>query len=397
MNGKRILIGVTGGIAAYKICTLVRLLKKEGAEVKCVLTPSAKDFVSPLTLSTLSAYPCYINFWNKENGEWNSHVELGLWADLMLIAPLTANTLAKLANGYCDNLLTACYLSCKAPVIVSPAMDLDMYEHKTTKKNIDKLIDNGVKVIESEYGELASGLIGHGRLPEPESLLKEVQSFFKNSNRFIGKKVLITAGPSYEKIDPVRFIGNRSSGKMGFQIAAALLNQGAEVVLLAGPNKEHLSHKNLKIITFESTEDLLKSVQLYWHQMDIGIFSAAVADYKVKETYAQKVKKSSEEWTITLIKNPDTLAWAGEHKKETQFLVGFALETENEIENAQKKLHKKNLDLIILNSLQNKGAGFQHDTNQISIINKEGEQINFPLKSKKEVAEDIISCIYKNI
>lgn len=393
MNGKRILLGITGGIAAYKIAFLIRLLKKKGAEVRCIMTPASCDFISPLTVATLSENPAYIEFWNQSNGKWTNHVELGMWPDLFLIAPLTANTLAKLSHGYCDNLLTATYLSAKCPVMVAPAMDLDMYSHQTSTENLIRLSNMGVRLIPAEYGELASGLVGQGRLAEPENILQKVEQFFADQNSFVGKKVLITAGPTYEKIDPVRFIGNHSSGKMGFRIAESFLNKGASVVLISGPTAEKLAHPNLELVAVESAQQMLDAVQQHWKQMDIGVFAAAVADYRPKESASQKIKKKDDSMVIELIKNPDILAWAGSEKSEKQYLVGFALETNQGEEHAREKLSKKNLDLIVLNTLEDEGAGFKNETNRIHLIAKNNKMISFELKSKSLVAEDLTNYI----
>ena len=397
MKGKRILLGITGGIAAYKIAFLIRLLKKEEAEVRCIMTPASCDFISPLTIATLSENPVHIDFWNKNNGEWTNHVDLGMWPDIFLIAPLTANTLAKLAQGYCDNLLTATYLSAKCQVIVAPAMDLDMYAHPTTISNIKLLEEFGVKIIPAEEGELASGLVGKGRLAEPETIVNVLKVYFQQKNNFLGKKVLITAGPTYEHIDPVRFIGNHSTGKMGYDIARSLLNQGAEVVFVSGPTKEILHHPKLKLIPVVSADEMLSNVQQNWEGCMIGIFCAAVADYKPVVISNQKIKKSDEHLTIELIKNPDILAWAGQHKSTNQFLVGFALETQNAREYALNKKVKKNLDAIVLNTLEDEGAGFGLSTNKIEIITPSNEFLSFPKKNKSEVANDIVSFIYDNL
>lgn len=393
MQGKRILLGITGGIAAYKIAFLVRLLKKSGAEVKCILTPASSDFISPLVLATLSENPVGIEFWDKKTGVWTNHVEYGLWADVFLIAPLTANSLAKLANGSCDNLLLATYLSMKGQTIVAPAMDLDMYAHPATKRNLEQLYKDNVRVIPAESGQLASGLEGEGRMAEPETIFAALQEFFSihsDSLQLQGKKVLITAGPTYEAIDPVRFIGNYSSGKMGFEIAKDCLRKGANVVLVSGPTKEVLSHPSLTLLPVNSADEMLKIVQSEWHNCDFGIFSAAVADYRPKNKVYQKIKKSEDSLTLELVKNPDILAWAGENKKESQTLVGFALETNNLMENSKDKLKRKNLNLIVMNTLEDKGAGFAGDTNKISILDNHNNFTSFELKSKSEVATDIV-------
>lgn len=393
LKGKRIVIGVTGGIAAYKISFLIRLLKQLGAEVKCILTPASSDFITPLTVSTLSQNPAYIEFWNEENGEWTNHVELGAWGDLMVIAPLTANSLAKLANGFCDNLLGATYLSAKCPVMIAPAMDLDMYAHATTAENLKKIEDHGVKIIPAEDGFLASGLIGKGRMAEPETILEEIKSFFEISDSMKGQKVLITAGPTYEAIDPVRFIGNHSTGKMGFALAEKCLARGAEVVLVTGPTQQTLQHKNLTRINIKSAREMLAAAQTHFPSCNGGIFSAAVADYRPKEVADKKIKKNDEEMTISLVKNPDVLHTIGETKNENQWLVGFALETNDALENAAKKLKKKHLDLIVVNTLEDIGAGFGHDTNKITLLDVNNKTTKFELKSKKEVANNILDYL----
>ncbi|MEJ6756741.1 MAG: bifunctional phosphopantothenoylcysteine decarboxylase/phosphopantothenate--cysteine ligase CoaBC [Crocinitomicaceae bacterium] len=393
MRGKRVLLGITGGIAAYKIAFLIRILKKSGAEVKCILTPASSDFISPLVLSTLSENPVGIQFWNKEDGTWNNHVEYGLWADIFVVAPLTANSLSKMANGSSDNLLLATYLSMKTKTLVAPAMDLDMYAHPTTKRNLDVLIEDGVGIIPVESGELASGLSGEGRMAEPETIHQVIQNYFdaQLEAEFKGKKVLVTAGPTFESIDPVRFIGNHSSGKMGYRIAEELLSRGAHVILVSGPTKEELEHDNLTLIPIKTAIEMLKAVQLHWSICSYGIFSAAVADYRPKSVADQKIKKNDDELSIELIKNPDILKWAGDTKSSDQLLVGFALETSHLLENGKKKLAKKNLNLIVLNTLEDKGAGFGVDTNKISILDNHNNLAEFELKSKKEVASDIVS------
>jgi len=395
MRGKRILLGITGGIAAYKIAFLIRLLKKNEAEVKCIMTPASCDFISPLVVATLSGNPVGIEFWNKSDGIWNNHVEYGLWADVFLIAPLTANTLSKMAQGACDNLLLATYLSMKSKTIVAPAMDLDMYAHPTTIRNLKQIKEDGVFVIPAESGELASGLEGEGRMAEPETIFKTLLNFkfASNQNDFIGKNVLITAGPTYEEIDPVRFIGNHSSGKMGYAIAEQFLKQGANVTMISGPTKLSIEHEKLKFIPIKSANELLEEVQKHWKQNEIGVFSAAVADYRPKNKALEKIKKSEDELTIELIKNPDVLKWAGENKSEKQILVGFALETENLEENATKKLNSKNLNIIVMNTLKDNGAGFGVDTNKISILDNYNNFKTFELKSKNEVAKDILTYL----
>ncbi|MDG1333216.1 MAG: bifunctional phosphopantothenoylcysteine decarboxylase/phosphopantothenate--cysteine ligase CoaBC [Crocinitomicaceae bacterium] len=394
MQGKRILLGITGGIAAYKIAFLIRLLKKSGAEVKCIMTPASSDFISPLVVSTLSENPVGIEFWNKDDGTWNNHVDYGLWADIFVIAPLTANTLSKMASGSCDNLLLATYLSMKSNTVIAPAMDLDMYAHPTTARNLTQLESDGVEIIPAEDGQLASGLEGTGRMAEPETIFSKIEDYFESRKdpKIKGKKVVITAGPTYENIDPVRFIGNHSSGKMGFAIAEKFLADGAEVVLVAGPTKLNLEAPGLKLLRVRSAEEMLAAVQAEWESCDYGVFSAAVADYRPADVAEQKIKKSDEEMSIRLIKNPDILKWAGDNKKD-QILVGFALET-NDLElNAQKKLNKKNLNFIVMNTLMDPGAGFGHDTNKISILDDHNNFKSFEKKSKKEVAKDIIDYL----
>ncbi len=390
LQGKKILLGITGGIAAYKIAFLIRLLKKSGADVKCIMTSASADFITPLTAATLSKNPVHLNFWNKDNGEWTNHVDLGMWGDVFLIAPLTANTLFKLTNGCCDNLLTATYLSAKCPVIVAPAMDLDMYAHAATERNLTQLEKDGVKVIPAQSGELASGLVGKGRMTEPEDILKFLEYHFEKESSLSNKKYLITAGPTYEAIDPVRFIGNHSTGKMGMALAQSLLDRGAQVTLVLGPTKETLTHPNLKTIHIKSADEMLTAVKENWSAMDGGIFSAAVSDYSPKQAADQKIKKKSDELTLTLVKNPDILFWAGSVKKSTQTLIGFALETNNALEHGAKKLEKKNLDAIVINTLEDNGAGFGYPTNKVSILDKHNNFHKFELKSKTEVAEDIV-------
>ena len=393
MKGKRILVGISGGIAAYKIAFLIRLLKKQGAEVKCIMTPASSDFITPLTVATLSDNPVYIDFWNKQNGQWTNHVDLGMWPDVFLIAPLTANTLSKLANGYCDNLLTATYLSAKCPVIVSPAMDLDMYAHQTTIQNLKKLASSGVKVLPAEEGELASGLVGKGRMVEPETIINYLSEFFEIKNHFIKKKVLITAGPTYEYIDPVRFIGNFSSGKMGFAIAKEFLKRGADVILVTGPTNQELIHPNLKLIPITTAVEMLEVVQSHWKGVNIGIFSAAVADYRPDEVSQTKIKKKEDKFTINLVKNPDILSWAGHNKATDQYLLGFALETNNALEYGRNKLKNKKINAVVINSLTDNGAGFGGDTNKIMILSDDDELKDFDLKSKTDVAYDIVNFV----
>jgi phosphopantothenoylcysteine decarboxylase/phosphopantothenate--cysteine ligase len=397
MRGKRILVGISGGIAAYKIAFLIRLLKKSGAEVKCIMTPASCDFISPLVVSTLSENPVGIEFWNKQTGEWNNHVDYGLWADIMLVAPLTANTLSKMASGACDNLLLASFLSLKCPAVVAPAMDLDMYQHPTTKRNLAQLENDGLIIIPAEKGELASGLVGEGRMAEPETIHKFLQDYFTEKGRLKGKKVLMTAGPTYEAIDPVRFIGNHSSGKMGFAIAEELADEGAEVILISGPSKENLKDASITRVNVSSAEEMLAEVQKHWENSDLGVFAAAVADYRPKEIAKEKIKKSDDTISLELIKNPDILKWAGSVKNGNQFLVGFALETENMLENAKKKLALKNLDLIVMNNSKEEGAGFSVDTNKISILDADNNVAVFELKTKLEAAKDIVNSIVEKL
>ncbi len=397
MYGKRILLGISGGIAAYKIAYLIRLLKNQGAEVKCVMTPSASDFISPLVVSTLSENPVAIEFWNKDSGLWTNHVELALWADLYIIAPATANTIAKMASGICDNLLLACYYSSKSKTIIAPAMDLDMYQHPTFKRNLNQLISDAVLVIPATNGSLASGLEGEGRMEEPENILRFIQINFPFSAKELSskKKILITAGPSYEAIDPVRFIGNHSSGKMGFALAEICLAKAWEVTLICGPTNLDLAHPNLNIIPVFSAEDMLLAVQENWKNADIGIFSAAVSDYRPEKFETQKIKKTEKTINLPLIKNPDIISWASENRGAKQFVVGFALETNNALEFALNKLESKKMDMIVLNSMEDKEAGFKKETNKITILDKKKGKYSFPAKSKREVASDIIDTIFK--
>jgi phosphopantothenoylcysteine decarboxylase/phosphopantothenate--cysteine ligase len=395
MRGKRILLGITGGIAAYKIAFLIRLLKKSGAEVKCIMTPASSDFISPVVVSTLSENPVGIEFWDKNDGTWNNHVEYGLWADLFIIAPLTANTLSKIANGSCDNLLLATYLSMRAKTLVAPAMDLDMYAHATTQRNLKQLENDGVHVIPAESGALASGLEGEGRMAEPEIILASIEYHLNRAFEAIldRRSVLITAGPTFEALDPVRFIGNHSSGKMGYRIADELSSMGAEVILISGPTQQKVRNRDIEVIQVSTADQMFKEVQKLWPMSDFGIFSAAVADYKPKEQEIKKIKKNKEELSIDLVRNPDILKWAGDHKSNQQTLVGFALETNDLLENGRKKLISKNLDFIVLNTLQDKGAGFGVDTNKISILDSHNNLEEFELKPKAEVAKDIVSYL----
>lgn len=392
LKGKNILLGISGGIASYKIATLTRLLKKSGANIKVVMTPAAKEFITPLTLSTLSENPVFSEFANRQTGEWNSHVDLGLWADVFVIAPATANTLAKMANGICDNLLLATYMSAKCPVFIAPAMDLDMFKHPTTAKNINTLKEFGYTIIDAVEGELASGLVGKGRMEEPERIAEIIQSFFQNNQVLQNKKVLITAGPTHEQIDPVRFIGNNSSGKMGVELAKQAQKLGAEVTLIIGPNKLDLID-GITWINVKSAEEMYTQVHNRVKKTDIIIMSAAVADFKPKNVSFQKIKKNNAALQLELVPTQDILKSVGAIKTKKQLLVGFALESDNEFKNAKKKLATKNLDLIILNSLNDKGAGFEFDTNKITIIDKNNNVDNFELKSKSDVAKDIFNKI----
>ena len=397
LSGKKILLGISGGIAAYKTAILVRLFIKNGAEVKVVMTADAKEFITPLTLSTLSKNPVYSSFTSDDEDEtWNNHVDLGIWADLILICPATANTLSKMANGNCDNLLIAVYLSAKCPVYFAPAMDLDMYKHQSTKDSIAKLLENGNILIPAETGELASGLIGEGRLAEPDSILDFIEADIIKSLPLRGKNILVTAGPTYEAIDPVRYISNHSSGKMGFEIAKKASDLGAEVFLISGPSNQKISTRSINLINVVSSKDMHKQVFKHYAKADIVIMAAAVSDFKPKEFSNKKINKDNNQSKIELENTKDILLELGSLKKN-QFLVGFALENENEIENSLKKLKNKNLDLIILNSLNDKGAGFGTETNKITIINKKQEQTNFDLKDKSEVAEDILKSIMSQI
>ena len=398
LKEKKILLGITAGIAAYKTASLVRLFIKLGAEVKVIMTPASKNFITPLTLSTLSKNPVHSTFYSKEdeNELWNNHVDLGLWADYMLIAPATANTLSKMANGTCDNLLLATYLSSKCPVYFAPAMDLDMYKHPSSVESLNKLQSFDNVLIPATSGELASGLIGEGRMAEPEDIVSFIEKDICSKLPLKGKKVLVTAGPTYEAIDPVRFIGNHSSGKMGFAIASAAANLGAEVFLISGPSNQQIKHSLVHRVDVVSAEEMYEASHIYFKEVDIAILSAAVADYKPKNSASQKIKKTDTPLELSLSPTKDILASLGAIKKQ-QYLVGFALETNNELENAKGKLKRKNLDAIILNSLQDKGAGFATDTNKITIIDKEFNEKAFELKSKIAVAKDIMNEIVNKI
>ena len=398
LRDKNILLGITAGIAAYKSASLVRLFIKAGANVKVVMTPASKDFITPLTLTTLSKNPVYSSFVDEDddNEVWNNHVELGLWADYFVIAPATANTMAKMANGVCDNILLATYLSAKCPVYFAPAMDLDMYKHESTKTSFEKLTAYGNKMIPAGTGELASGLVGEGRMAEPEEIISFIEKDILSLLPLHGKKVLITAGPTYEALDPVRFIGNHSSGKMGFEIAKAAANLGAEVILVSGPTHQTITHSLVSVKPVVSAEDMYDEVHKHFETSDIAILSAAVADYRPKNVANQKIKKKDATFTIELEKTKDILKSLGEIKNN-QYLVGFALETNNELEHAKGKLKSKNLDLIVLNSLQDKGAGFGVSTNKVTFITSSNDIIENPLKSKAEVAKDLMQQILKQL
>ncbi len=393
LRGKHIVLGITGGIAAYKAVSLLRLFVKAGAEVQVVITPAGKEFITPVTLSALSGKPVICDFFSANTGEWHSHVDIGLWADAMVIAPATASTIGKMANGIADNMLVTTYLSAKAPVFIAPAMDLDMMAHPSTVANIEKLRSYGNHIIEPAAGELASHLIGKGRMEEPENIFKVLEHFFESNRDLAGKKVLITAGPTYERIDPVRFIGNFSTGKMGYAIAEEAAARGALVTLVSGPVSIAVENQAINLVKVESGKEMLAACEDVFPQTDIAILSAAVADYAPAEYRDHKIKRELNDIpTISLVKNPDIAATLGARKKEGQKLVGFALETDNELVNARGKLEKKNLDMIVLNSLRDKGAGFGTDTNKVSIITRD-TSIEFPLKSKRDVAKDIIDTI----
>ena len=394
LAGKKILLAVCGSIAAYKTAFFVRLLVKEGAEVQVVMTESAKAFISPLTLSTLSKRPVYSDFVKDDSGQWTNHVELGLWADLLVIAPMSAHTLGKLAHGICDNLVIATYLSAKCSVMVSPAMDLDMYRHPTTIENLIRLTNFGNIIINAEHGELASGLVGEGRMAEPETILKRIKSHFAETLDFKGKTILMTSGPTHEAIDPVRFIGNHSTGKMGYAIAMELASRGAQIHFISGPVSSYPSHQKITVQKVQSAEEMLTLAKRHFPNVNIAIFAAAVADYKPSSVADQKIKKNGKSLSIQLLPNPDIAKELGQLKSK-QFSVGFALETENEAVNAAKKLKSKNFDLIVLNSLNHAGAGFAHDTNKVTIFDKENNTFDFELKEKAEVAKDLVDLIYQ--
>jgi phosphopantothenoylcysteine decarboxylase/phosphopantothenate--cysteine ligase len=397
MKGKKIILGITGSIAAYKAAGLIRALVKKGAAVQVVITPAGKEFITPLTLATLSRNPVISDFFSDRDGTWNSHVDLGLWADAMLIAPASASTVGKMANGIADNMLITTYLSCKAPVFIAPAMDLDMYAHPATQQNLKTLRSFGNHIIEPESGFLASGLEGKGRMPEPDDIVNVLDVFFASRKDLQKKKILITAGPTYEKIDPVRFIGNYSSGKMGFALAEACAGRGAEVLLISGPVALRTEHPSIKRINVESADEMYEEAVGMFPLCDIAILCAAVADYRPEHKASEKIKREQNDaLTIPLVRNKDIAAALGEKKQSHQTLVGFALETEDEITHAKDKLQRKNFDVIVLNSLNDKGAGFGCDTNKVTLIDKYGLETGIPLKSKAEVAEEIIDYLIQS-
>lgn len=394
MKGKKIILGICGGIAAYKSVYLLRLLIKAGAEVQVVITPSGKEFITPVTLSSLSGKPVISEFFTANTGSWNSHVDLGLWADAMIIAPATASTIGKMANGISDNMLVTTYLSAKCPVFVAPAMDLDMFAHPSTRRNLDLLRSYGNHIIEPAEGELASHLVGKGRMEEPENILKAMEAFFAGSQDLAGKTVMITAGPTYEKIDPVRFIGNYSSGKMGFALAEECAARGARVLLISGPVNQTCTNSRIEREDVESAQEMLEASVKAFAESDAAIMCAAVSDYCMENVATSKIKREKDEIPqIRLKKNPDIAATLGKTKRADQTLVGFALETDNEEQNAKEKIAKKNLDYIVLNSLRDKNAGFRTDTNKVKIISRDGEVMDYELKSKALVAKDIVDVI----
>ncbi len=392
LKGKHIILGITGSIAAYKAAYIIRALVKKGAEVQVVITPAGKEFITPITLSALSSNPVISEFFSNRDGSWHSHVDLGLWADCMVIAPATASTIGKMAHGIADNMLVTTYLSAKSPVFLAPAMDLDMFAHPSTQQNLDRLRSFGNHIIEPAEGELASHLVGKGRMEEPDKIIAVLEEFFASRTVLEKKKIVITAGPTYEKIDPVRFIGNYSSGKMGFALAEACAQQGAEVTLIAGPVSLTTTHPNIQRIDVESAEEMYQAAMTAFPEADAGILCAAVADYRPEIQADEKIKRESKgEMMLHLVPNKDIAASLGAIKREGQVLVGFALETNNEATNAESKLKRKNLDFIVLNSLRDAGAGFRCDTNKISIIDRQGETTGYPLKSKQGVAVDIVN------
>ena len=395
LKGKRILVGVTGSIAAYKTAILTRLLIKSGAEVQLVATTSALDFITPLTLATLSKRPVFSDFFEKNSGQWNNHVELGLWADLFLVAPLSANTLSKFAQGACDNLLTATYLSCRCPVMLAPAMDLDMYQHPSVCANLKKVTSYGNVVLDAETGELASGLSGQGRMMEPEHILDRVLHFFNSEKEFVGKKVMITLGPTQEALDPVRFLSNHSSGKMGFALAQAFQGAGAKVYVVAGPVALKLEEGGFQIQRVTTAAEMYNAAKALHEQMDVVVFAAAVADFRPESPAIQKIKKQGEELPLRLVPNVDIAFELGKIKKEGQIHVGFALETEQEEEQAKAKLVRKNFDLVVLNSAKEDGVGFKHDTNKVHIFHKNGKDLKTALLPKLEIAGLIVEEVKK--
>ncbi len=396
LKGKKIILGITGSIAAYKAAYLLRSLVKEGAEVQVIMTPAAKNFITPVTMAALSGKPVLGNFFESSDGSWHSHVDLGLWADLMLVAPASANTMGKMVNGIADNLLVTTYLSAKCPVFVAPAMDLDMYKHPSTQQNINKLKEFGAHIIDPGSGELASGLVGKGRMEEPDRIVEMLQSFWASQRQpesLAGRKILLTAGPTYEKIDPVRFIGNYSSGKMGYAMAEELAQRGAKVVLVSGPVKLKAQHPNIEVVPTESAAQMYQACLEHFPSCTGAIMAAAVADFTPSLTDTQKIKRKGVSIALELQPTKDIASALGEMKNSAQFLVGFALETHDALENAQMKLRKKNLDFIVLNSLEDEGAGFMTDTNKITIIDRYNNKTLYPLKEKSEVAKDIINKI----
>ena len=394
LTGKKIVLGITGSIAAYKAAYLCRALIKQGAEVQVIITPAGKEFITPLTLSTLTQKPVICDFFTANSGVWNSHVDLGLWADLMLIAPATASTIGKMANGIADNMLVTTYLSAKAPVFIAPAMDKDMYIHPSTQRNLEKLKSYGNRIIEPASGFLASTLEGKGRMEEPDTIVRVLDDFFNQQKQLSKKKVLITAGPTYENIDPVRYISNYSSGKMGFALAKSCADRGAEVILIAGPVHLTVDNPAIKRIDIKSANEMFEQASAYFPETDAAILCAAVADFKVKNVSDKKIKRTDKDtYLLELEANPDIAASLGKIKTKKQILAGFALETENELANAEGKLKRKNLDFIVLNSLNDPEAGFQKDTNKISIIDSSGNKTDFPAKSKNEVANDIMDFL----
>lgn len=397
LENKKIVLGITGGIAAYKACNLARLLIKKGAEVQVVMTPSAKEFITPLTLSTLTHKPVVSEFFDRRDGSWHSHVDIGLWADAMIIAPATASSIGKMANGIADNMLITTYLSMKAPVFVAPAMDLDMYAHPSTQQNIQRLVSYGNHIIDPGTGFLASKLEGKGRMEEPEKIVEVLEKHFSKQQSLTGKSVLITAGPTYEKIDPVRFVGNYSSGKMGYALAEACAKQGAEVTLVSGPVMLQTKHPAIRRIDVESAQEMYDAATTHFPQADIAILSAAVADFTPETTADKKIKRKGDELVLNLRPTQDIAAALGAIKNENQLLVGFALETDNEVQNAQDKMKRKNFDFIVLNSLRDKGAGFRVDTNKITIIDRQQGTTAYETKSKQEVAEDIVEYIVSKL